>query len=162
MANNPYAALLGNQDPLHVLVETPRRVKSIAELLGDAGLDEPWAPGKWTGTEILCHLADCEVAFGFRYRQALAEDHHVVQTFDQDLWAKQYPLSPDIAFQAFSALRLWNLDLLRKATAEILEKPVSHPERGEITFRNLIEVSAGHDLNHLQQLEKLASDRPLA
>lgn len=162
MANNPYAALLGNQDPFHVMAETPRRLKAIFELLGDAGLDQPWAPGKWTGREIVCHLADCEIAFGFRYRQALAEDHHRVQTFDQDLWSKQYPLSPDLALQAFSALRMWNLDLLRKVTPEILEKPVSHPERGEIPFRNLLQVTAGHDLNHLQQLEALAAERPLA
>jgi hypothetical protein len=159
---NPYAALLGKQDPLTVLAETPRRLKAIAELLSGTGLDKAWAPGKWTGSTILCHLADCEIAFGFRYRQALAEPHHVVQTFDQDAWSKPYPLSADLALETFSALRMWNLDLLRTAGENVMEKPVSHPERGEMKFRDLIQVAAGHDLNHLQQLEKLASERPLA
>lgn len=162
MATNPYAALLGKQDPFTVLAETPRRLKSIAELLGNAGLDKPWAPGKWTGSTILCHLADCEIAFAFRYRQALAEPHHIVQTFDQDAWARQYPLSSELALQTFSALRRWNLDLLEKAGADVFEKAVTHPERGQMTFRTLIQTAAGHDLNHLQQLEKLASNRPLA
>lgn len=162
MATNPYAAQLGKQDPLTVLSDTPRRLRAFHELLGHAGLDQPWAPGKWTGTQIFCHLADCEIAFGFRYRQALAEPHHMVQPFDQDGWAKQYPLSPELALQTFSALREWNLSLLRNATEHDLEKPVAHPERGQMTFRNLIETAAGHDLNHLQQLEKLASQRSLA
>ena len=160
---NPYAALLGKQDPLTVLAETPRRLTSIAELLGDAGLAKAWAPGKWTGSTILCHLADCEIAFGFRYRQALAEPHHVMQTFDQDAWAKPYPLSRDLALETFSALRRWNLDLLRTVGENVMEKPVSHPERGEMKFRDMIQLIVGHDLNHLQQLEKLASERsPLA
>lgn len=145
-----------------VLAETPRRLNSIAELLGTTGLDKPWAPGKWTGGQILCHLADCEIAFGFRYRQAISEPHHVVQTFDQDGWAKLYPLSAEDALQAFTGLRRWNLDLLKKAGQEIFEKPVSHPERGEMIFRDLVQITAGHDLNHLQQLEKLVANRPLA
>jgi hypothetical protein len=158
MATLPYAGLLGKQDPLSVLSETPQKLRSIADLLGPAGLEKPWAPGKWTGSTIVCHLADCEIAFGFRYRQVLAEPHHIVQTFDQDAWAKPYPLSPDLALQTFSALRMWNLDLLRRAGEDVMEKPVSHPERGEMKFRNLIQLSAGHDLNHLQQLQKLAAN----
>ena len=162
MANNPYASLLGNRAPLSVLDETPRRLESMAGLLGTNGLDKPWAPGKWTGTQIVCHFADCEIAFGFRYRQAIVEPHHTVQPFDQDGWAKQYPLSSELALQAFSALRKWNLALLEKACSGVLEKPISHPERGQMTFGEFLKLVAGHDLNHLQQLDKLVAERPLA
>ena len=37
-----------------------------------------------------------------------------------------------------------------------MSKPVTHPERGTMTFQTLLETMAGHDLNHLQQLETLA------
>jgi hypothetical protein len=33
-------------------------------------------------------------------------------------------------------------------------KPVLHPERGTMTFQTIIETMAGHDLNHLAQLQK--------
>jgi hypothetical protein len=37
-----------------------------------------------------------------------------------------------------------------------MSKPVTHPERGQMTFRLLIETMAGHDLNHLKQIESIA------
>lgn len=104
------------------------------------------------------HLADCELAFGFRYRQALGEENHTVQPFDQDKWAKTYAAySAEQALATFAALRNWNLTLLRSLTPEQMNKAVIHPERGQETFKTLIEISAGHDINHLQRLEAIAS-----
>jgi hypothetical protein len=37
-----------------------------------------------------------------------------------------------------------------------LSKPLTHPERGTMTFQVLIETMAGHDLNHLGQMEAIA------
>ena len=35
-------------------------------------------------------------------------------------------------------------------------KKVNHPERGDMTFRTIVETMAGHDLNHLKQLDAIA------
>jgi len=159
---NPYAGWLGNRDARQVLAETPQKLRSLLERLGGEGLNRSYAPGKWSARQILCHLADCEVAFAFRYRQALAEPHHTIQPFDQELWAAPYQseaLQAKLAVDVFSNLRSWNLALLNTVSADSLAKRVRHPERGELTFRNLIETAAGHDLNHLSQLEKIALDR---
>jgi hypothetical protein len=97
------------------------------------------------------------LAFAFRLRQTLAEPHHVIQPFDQDQWAKPYAAIPaEAALAAFTAVRAWNLVLLGTVPAEAYSKPVSHPERGAMTFGTLVETMAGHDLNHLRQLEALA------
>src|SRR6266404_456603 len=85
---NPYASQLGNQDPIAVLSGTAVRLQDLAQQFGDVRIAQPIAPGKWSPREIFVHLADCELAFGFRYRQTLAEDNHLVQPFDQDGWAK--------------------------------------------------------------------------
>src|SRR6266699_1393041 len=85
---NPYASYLGTQDPVTVLSATALRLQQIAGSLGEKRIAAPLAPGKWSPREVFIHLADCELAFGFRYRQALAEDNHLVQPFDQDGWAK--------------------------------------------------------------------------
>jgi DinB superfamily len=154
----PYAAQLGDQDAIRVLSATAPRLRELAASLGDSRIEEPIAPGKWSPRQIFIHLADCELAFGFRYRQTLAEDNHTVQPFDQDKWAKPYAAyDAQQALDTFTALRNWNLTLIRTLTAEQMSKAVMHPERGQETFRVLIEISAGHDINHLRQLEAVAA-----
>jgi hypothetical protein len=88
----------------------------------------------------------------------LAEDHHVIQPFDQDLWAKSYPdCDAQLALAAFSAVRAWNAVLIKSAKPADLSKPVTHPERGTMTFQTIVETMAGHDRNHIQQLEAMAA-----
>ncbi|MBO0911751.1 MAG: DinB family protein [Acidobacteria bacterium] len=154
---HPYAAELGDQDPVRVLEGTPARLRELADSLGDERVAQPLASGKWSPREVFAHLADCEIAFGFRYRQALAEDNHVVQPFDQDRWAKSYSAyGAGQALSTFAALGNWNLGLIRSLTVEEWTRPVRHPERGAETLRTLISISAGHDLNHLRRLEAIA------
>jgi uncharacterized damage-inducible protein DinB len=157
MTLNPYARFVEGRDPRAVIAETAAKLAAVAEQLGPANLNTSPAPGKWSPREVLCHLADTELAFAFRLRQTLAEPHHVIQPFDQDQWAKPYAAIPaEAALAAFTAVRAWNLVLLGTVPAEAYSKPVSHPERGAMTFGTLVETMAGHDLNHLRQLEALA------
>ena len=158
MTLNPYADFIVGRDPQLVIAETAAKLAAVAQRIGPAGLNKSPAPGKWSPREILCHLADTELAFAFRLRQTLAEPHHVVQPFDQDLWAKPYASIPaEAALAAFAAVRMWNLVLLATVPAEAYAKPVSHPERGAMTFGTLVETMAGHDNNHLRQLEAMAA-----
>jgi len=153
----PYASQLAGQDPVHVLSATATRLAELSQSIGTAGINQPIAPGKWSPGEILIHLADCELAFGFRYRQTLAENNHTVQPFDQDKWASSYAAYDAAqALDTFAALRRWNLALIQQLSPDEMAKGVTHPERGQETLRTLIEISAGHDINHLKQLEKFA------
>jgi hypothetical protein len=157
---NPYASFLGDRDALRVAAETPARLGDLAKKLGQKGMERSYAAGKWPARLILCHLADSEVVFAFRFRQALAEPNHVIQPFDQDAWACPYSspgLSAAAAIDAFSALRHWNLALLRNVPQATFSKPLTHPERGSMTFKVLLETMAGHDLNHLRQLDAIAA-----
>lgn len=155
---NPYAKQLGDRDAKAVVAETSDKLSALVERLGPDGLKRSLGPGKWTMSEVLCHLADCEVAFAFRLRQALAEPNHVIQPFDQDHWAKPYAtLDGRTALETFSALRQWNLALLENLPDNAFSKRVTHPERGEMTFQTLVDTMAGHDLNHLRQIESVAA-----
>jgi hypothetical protein len=157
---NPYAIFLGNRNPREVVRETPARLTAYVERLSADGMERIPAPGKWNARQILCHLADCEIAFGFRLRQALAEPHHVIQPFDQDAWARPYAtasLDAHRALEAFSAARRWNIALIDTIGPEQLSKSLSHPERGAMTLQTVIETMGGHDLNHLAQIERMAA-----
>ncbi len=158
MSINPYASFLGDRDPIGVISATGGRLEELSKLLGPAGFDRSLAPGKWSVREIVCHLADCEIVFAVRLRQTLAEDHHVIQPFDQDQWSRTYAAyGMFAALDAFKAARAWNVALIGATPAAAFSKPVTHPERGDMTFRVLVETMAGHDINHLQQLDKIAS-----
>jgi hypothetical protein len=156
MSTNPYAKYLGNDDPQPVIAATPGRLAELTRGLDAARLTKAPAPGKWSLRDIFCHLADCEIAFGFRLRQALAEPKHMIQPFDQDDWAAPYNhFDAATALATFTALRKWNCDLIATVPPEGFSKPLTHPERGEMTFRTLVETMGGHDRNHLLQVEAL-------
>lgn len=154
---NPYEKFLGGRDALEVISETPAKLGSIFNRLGPAGIEKSLAPGKWSAREIFSHLADCEITFAYRLRQTLAEDSHVIQPFDQEKWAATYDTyDAPSALAVFSSVRRWNLALTRNAKPEDRAKQVTHPERGTMTFQTIVETMAGHDVNHLLQLEAIA------
>ena len=140
-----------------VIAATAKQLSNLIDTLGPERADKAPAPGKWSAREILCHLADCEVVFAYRLRQTLAEDHHVIQPFDQDQWARNYTdCTVAQALALFSATREWNLALVRSVSPDAMEKQVTHPERGTMTFRTIVETMGGHDINHLRQIEAIA------
>lgn len=153
---NPYASFLEGQPPLAVIEQTPASLRRAMERHREAGsLDRAWAAGKWTPRQVLAHLTDTEIVFAMRLRQTAAEAHHVIQPFDQDAWASGYGLADvETALDLFENLRRWNVQFVAAQPAAVFDKPVTHPERGTMTFRTIVETMAGHDRNHLLQLQK--------
>lgn len=155
---NPYDVFLDGRPVEAILTSTPSALAQALAAIGEDNLTTPPAPGKWSAAQILCHLADCELVFGFRLRQTLAEDSPTLQPFDQDKWAATYRgVAAGHALEVFAALRGWNLRLFETALPAAAGRPVVHPERGAMTFQTIVETMAGHDLNHLAQLKRLAA-----
>lgn len=158
MPTNPYATFLGDRNAKEVIAATPERLQKLISTLGAARTSQPSAPGKWSAREIACHLADCEIVFAFRLRQGLAEDHHVVQPFDQDKFAQNYgAYDANAALAVFSSVRRWNVAFVNSLPASALQKKITHPERGDMTLQTIVDTMAGHDLNHLRQVEAIAA-----
>ena len=153
---NPYDKYLDGRALDVILASTPGQVAALLKTMGEAKTALSPAPGKWSPAEIVCHLADCELVFAFRLRQTLAEDSPTIQPFDQDKWAAGYgELSATQALSTFAALRHWNLLLIHTALPVAANRTVTHPERGTMTFQTIVETMAGHDLNHIAQLQRL-------
>jgi uncharacterized damage-inducible protein DinB len=153
---NPYARYLRQEDPLSVISSTPQRLEELINSMSDEKLQSNPSPKKWSVRDILCHLADTEIAFAYRLRQTVAEPHHIIQPYDQDAFATAYAhRNSREALDAFSAIRRWNILFIRSAVPVALTKPVTHPERGTMTFQTILETIAGHDLNHISQITAL-------
>ena len=157
---NPYIerilGYLGAQDPILVLQSTSAKLEILLESFSNSDLESSYEESKWTAREILCHLADVEMLIGYRIRQGIAEDNYTVQNMEQDLWATRYKkLDAALAVETFRALRAWNLALFTTFGLEEWNKEVTHPARGVETVDLMVRFLAGHDLNHLAQLEKI-------
>jgi hypothetical protein len=162
MELNPYASFLGSQDPLSVLNATTLRLRTPTAALSPAQINARPSPRKWSIREITAHLADCELVFSFRLRQTLAptlhQPHHIIQPFDQDAWAKRYQAYTfEPALALFQSARHWNLLYLTTVSKDDRSRRSTHPERGTMNFWTIVETMAGHDINHLQQLERLTA-----
>ena len=153
---NPYEDFLEGRPVETILATTSDALADLLEAIGPNKQKQP-APGKWSAAEIVCHLADCEIAFGFRLRMTLTEENPTLQPFDQDRWAVNYPgIDADLSLASFAGLRKWNLHLIHTSLPAAASRPATHPERGAMTFQTIVETMAGHDLNHLAQLRKIA------
>lgn len=159
---NPYAAYLEGRDPVVLLVDTPPRIRAIVSTLPSGALSRSYEPGKWDVHRLMLHLAQTEVAFGMRARMALTDERYVAQPFDQDVWMAREGAAADahVALDAYLAVRALNMRLFRTLGAADLDRTFSHPERGTVSVRWILELLAGHEIHHLRQLERIAAGQP--
>src|SRR6476659_10294473 len=75
---------LGDRDPLDVAAEQLPWLERRTAGLDDAALRRPEAPGTWSALQVIQHLADTEVVYGWRTSQVLAEDRPAIPGSDQD------------------------------------------------------------------------------
>jgi hypothetical protein len=153
----PYSKQLGDREPLASMRETSARIRTLAAAWSPQEFERTYAPGKWTARQILTHLAQTELALGGRVRMALTIPNYVAQPFEQDAWiAKETRTSGPEAIAAYFGLRQMNLALFTALTPAERGMRFTHPEYGAITVDWVIHQLAGHDLNHLKQLEEIS------
>jgi hypothetical protein len=157
---NPYTQFLKNRDPLIVATATPAKIVALIRGLTSRQLARRPAPGKWSIQEIINHLADTEMVMCCRARWIAFEDHPTLVPFDQNKWAtgragEKEPVAE--SFERFRLLRRSQMRLFRNVSRKSLRRTGFHPERGVVTLKVQLETLAGHDLNHLAQIQRLAA-----
>src|SRR5262245_49356546 len=151
-----------DRDPWEVLTSTASRLRQLVAGRQAHDLERQPAPGRWSATQILAHLADAEVVLGWRLRNILATSGATLQPFDQDRWAAvfRYEQAPvDESLDLFEAGRRSNVRLFRMADPAMMENFGMHQERGRESVAHLVRLTAGHDVNHLRQVEGLLAPR---
>ena len=152
--------MLGGHKPMAIQAATPKKLGRLIGRASAAKLRKRPAPGKWSAAEILAHLADCEIVTGWRIRQILGSPGTPIQPFDQDSWASSGHYEKRDArksLEAFRVARENNLALLKSLTPEQWKQHGMHAERGVETVEHIVGMMAGHDLNHLGQVERLVT-----
>jgi DinB family protein len=148
------------KDPLAVLEATADRLRQVVENTPAAVLRRQPGPGRWSPAQIIAHLADDEIVVGYRMRMIIATNGVDIQAFDQDKWAANLAYEsadPGESVDLFEATRIANLRLLRRVDPRLHENYGMHSERGRETVTHMIRLYAGHDLNHLAQIERIVA-----
>ena len=163
----PYTADLAAREPIGAMRDTVLRLRA---LVGDWRADQfkrTYAPGKWDARQILTHLAQTEIALGYRARMALTTPGYAAQPFDQDRWmsieagaggaGESGGLSGAEALDAFLGVAAMNIALFASFSEADRALTLSHPEYGSLTVDWIIHQMAGHQIHHLRQLETIAT-----
>ncbi len=150
--------LLGDEDPLDVLARTPRRIEERLRGLGEDRLALSPEEGVWSVKEVVGHLTDTEWVYGYRLRLMISHDRPRMPGYDQDVMVaglrhNERPLS--MLTEELRRLRGLNLDFYRRTRGPEWDRVGLHAERGEESVELTVRLLAGHDLRHLDQLERI-------
>ncbi len=121
--------------PLAVQAATANKLARLIKGVPVSRLRKRPAPDKWSVSEILAHLADTEMVGGFRMRLILGAPGTPIPAFDQDRWVSSGHYD-------------------KRNPRQSVEQFV-HAERGVETIDRITHMFAGHDRNHLQQIERI-------
>ena len=149
---------LEGQDAVKLQAAAPAKLKKLLTGISPARARKRPAPEKWSIAEIVAHLADTELVGGYRIRAILGAPGGPLIGFDQDVWATALHYDQrnlQKSLEQYRMLREANLALLKTLTPEQWKHHGMHNERGAETVETIVRMFAGHDLNHLQQIERI-------
>lgn len=145
---------LGEQDALTVYAGTATRARQLCCDLTDEQWRTPMADGEWSALQIVGHLLDADVVYGFRWRLVLTEEHPSYPGYDEKLWSELPRPGPAQLLDALYHLRGANVALLGGTDSSGWQRRGVHGEQGDEPFDLMVSKIAGHDLAHLNQLER--------
>ena len=149
---------VAGKNPLKTQAATAKTIQKWVKGVAPAKLRKRPAPDKWSVAEIVAHLADAEIVVGWRLRAILAGPGSPIQAYDQDALAaaRQYAKhDPRQSIETFRAMREANLAFYKRLSPEQWKYHGLHAERGEETLERILHMMAGHDLNHMAQIERI-------
>src|SRR3974390_707621 len=154
--------LVADEKPLKVQAATAKRLAKLLKGVPAAKLRKRPAPDKWSVAEIVTHLADAEIAYSWRIRFILGAPGSPIQGFDQDGWVEAMHYTkrdPRQSLEKFRVRRETNVALYKRLTPEQWKHSGMHSERGEESVEHIVMLLAGHDLNHLKQIEGILKSK---
>ncbi|HEY8815356.1 MAG TPA: DinB family protein [Candidatus Dormibacteraeota bacterium] len=123
--------------------------------LNDEDLDRS-ASDEWTPRMIAHHLADSEMTSAIRLRRLIAEDHPVIDGYDEVEFAKRLtsdrPIEPSL--EAMHWARESTAQILERLTDDDWQRTGTHSESGPYSVERWLTVYANHGHDHAKQIER--------
>ncbi|HUQ19631.1 MAG TPA: putative metal-dependent hydrolase [Gemmatimonadaceae bacterium] len=135
----------------------PPIIRSAVSGLNDNQLDTPYRDGGWTPRQVVHHVADSHMNAYLRFRWLVTEENPTIKTYDQDLWAAlpDSTLPLDSSMKIIDGLHERWAAFLTSLPEEAWSRNGIHPEHGEVTLDDLLEIYSGHGAHHAGQITDL-------
>ncbi len=112
--------------------------------------------GGWAVIELLAHLPDVDRYYLSQARALRDVPGHTFVYFDEEAWGREHADAIERDARAVKlAMAAAHEEVVRwtrALTPEELDRAGSHPTRGSISVREMIERIANHDRSHTEQI----------
>jgi len=150
--------IVADRDPIEMLAGAVGNLRDELARVPPEKITTPEAEGKWSILDVVRHLAETEMIYGYRLRMILAHDTPEIQGLDQDRWAsivKYSGATIDEFFSMLEILRNLNLKIYRDLTEDEKHRFGVHSERGPESVGRILKICAAHDEVHLKQIQRI-------
>ena len=148
--------LLGQDDPVAVLRTTLLEMQRMSEHASEVELNRSPLPGEWSPREVLSHLADSDLMVNVRVRMIVTQDRPQLVGYDQEAWTARFgnlDSATEIG-ERWRVLRGANLRMFESLSGEEWQRVGMHTERGPESALLTVQLMAGHDRMHLEQIRR--------
>jgi FMN phosphatase YigB (HAD superfamily) len=140
---------------LAVLRSTPAALVTLCRQNSSILARRP-APDEWSPSEVMCHLRDVDSEVNLpRLQKVTKERNPFLPGQDTDPWAdiRQYCQQDGLqALNDFTKTRLEVLRFLEDIPSDSWDRRARHAIFGPTNLRELVNIIAGHDILHVQQV----------
>lgn len=143
------------EECLEALEKTPQAVQRLATLIPAEGWERRPSPDRYSPKELLYHLAEVEEAFLRRYRLIAEQEHPQLTVYDpHDALSEERFAQGTVqdGIARFTEVRARSLEYLRNLPADARDRTGVHPEFGEWSIFQQVQLCVAHDLLHLSDI----------
>jgi DinB family protein len=149
-------------DVIAILTRTPRVLDVQLRGLSEGWLASNEGPDTWNPRNVVGHLIDCEELNWIPRARIILDQGpaRVFEPFDRFRHLSRTMPINDL-LETYAELRAANLDTLRswRLGPKELALTGEHPEFGTVTLSQLLAAWVAHDLDHLNQVERVLAVR---
>jgi hypothetical protein len=145
----------------HELIEKirifPSQLRARVDGLTDEQLTTHFLEHEWTVAQNVHHLADSHMNSFVRTRLILTEERPPLKPYDQDRWAELADSGTTALEESLGVLeglhRRW-VRLFESLGEAEWRRAGQHPEIGEVTLENILQIYAAHGEGHIDQINR--------
>lgn len=142
---------------MQILEQTPGTLRTLLTAATVEDLNWQPSPERWSISMVLAHLAEVELkAFRARFSAMAEEDGAFLASYDQlALFRSRTQFDALAELESFERRRGETLAWLKSLPASVASRTGRHEELGRLTFGELLNEFAFHDLGHIRQVLEL-------